>query len=110
MTSRNSYTKYLRKDNQHYKVYMVECSDKTIYTGIAKDVDRRMGVHRRGKGSKYIRARLPILLKWESEWMDKSSALKEERRIKSLTRQSKLNHILHYKCLKHGKIKYGRKT
>ena len=43
-----------------YKVYMVECSDKSIYTGIAKDVDKRLKQHSKGIGSKYVRARLQI--------------------------------------------------
>ena len=72
-----------------YKVYMVECSDKSIYTGITTDIDRRLKQHSSGKGSKYVRRRLPIKLCWSSEWMDKSSALKEEYRIKQLTPQDK---------------------
>ena len=72
-----------------YKVYMVECSDKSIYTGITTDIDRRLKQHSSGKGSKYVRRRLPIKLCWSSEWMDKSSALKEEYRIKQLSPQDK---------------------
>ena len=73
-----------------YKVYMVECSDKSIYTGITTDIDRRLHEHSNTKrGSKYVRRRLPIKLCWSSEWMDKSSALKEEYRIKQLTPKGK---------------------
>ena len=68
---------------------MVECSDKSIYTGITTDIDRRLKQHSSGKGSKYVRRRLPIKLCWSSEWMDKSSALKEEYRIKQLSPQDK---------------------
>ena len=68
---------------------MVECSDKSIYTGITTDIDRRLKQHSSGKGSKYVRRRLPIKLCWSSEWMDKSSALKEEYRIKQLTPKGK---------------------
>ena len=72
-----------------YKVYMVECSDKSIYTGIAKDVDKRLEQHSKGIGSKYVRARLPISLQWSSEDMDLSQALKMEHQIKSWSKDKK---------------------
>ena len=72
-----------------YKVYMVECSDKSIYTGIAKDVDKRLKQHSKGIGSKYVRARLPITLQWSSESMDLSQALKMEHQIKSWSKDKK---------------------
>ncbi len=69
---------------------MVECSDRSIYTGITTDIDRRLHEHQNTqKGSKYVRRRLPIKLRWSSEWMDKSQALKEEYRIKRLTAKEK---------------------
>ena len=72
-----------------YKVYMVECSDGSIYTGITTNVDRRMEQHSKGIGSKYVRARLPISLLWSSDEMDLSSALKMEHLIKSWSKQKK---------------------
>ena len=75
--------------NDQYQVYMVECSDKSIYTGIAKDVDKRLNQHSKGIGSKYVRARLPITLQWSSDKMDLSSALKMEHRIKSWSKEKK---------------------
>jgi putative endonuclease len=68
---------------------MVECSDKSIYTGIAKDVDKRLKQHSKGIGSKYVRARLPITLQWSSEDMDLSQALKMEHQIKSWSKDKK---------------------
>jgi len=79
--------------NDLYKVYMVECSDKSIYTGIAKDIDRRLGQHSRGIGSKYVRTRLPIQLVWSSNDMNLSNALKMENHIKSWNRNKKLKWI-----------------
>ena len=76
-----------------YKVYMVECSDGSIYTGIATDISRRLEQHSRGIGSKYVRARLPISLQWSSESMDLSSALKMEHHIKSWKKNKKLQWI-----------------
>jgi putative endonuclease len=92
---------------------MVECSDKSIYTGITSDINKRMDSHNSGKGSKYVRARLPISLKWESDEMSKSSALKEEYRIKQLSRKNKIkmiNESLYHRCMSFGLIKHGRQT
>jgi len=73
-----------------YKVYMVECSDRSIYTGITSDIDRRLHEHRNTKkGSKYVRRRLPISLLWSSHPMTKSDALKMEYLIKSWSKQKK---------------------
>ena len=76
--------------NDLYKVYMVECSDKSIYTGIAKDIEKRLGQHSRGIGSKYVRTRLPIQLCWSSGEMDLSNALKTEYKIKQWSRNKKV--------------------
>ena len=81
------------KKTTTYKVYMVECSDKSIYTGIAKDVSRRLEQHSKGVGSKYVRTRLPIQLQWSSGEMDLSNALKMEHHIKSWNRDKKLKWI-----------------
>ena len=81
------------KEMTTYKVYMVECSDGSIYTGIATNIDRRMEQHSKGIGSKYVRARLPITLQWSSESMDLSDALKMEHHIKTWDRDKKLQWI-----------------
>ena len=73
-----------------YKVYMVECSDRSIYTGITSDIDRRLHEHRNTKkGSKYVRRRLPISLIWSSHPMTKSDARQLEYRIKQWSHQKK---------------------
>ena len=73
-----------------WSVYMLECNDKSIYTGICKgDIDRRMKEHQSGKGSKYVRSRLPFELKWFKSNFTASEALKEEYRIKKLTPEDK---------------------
>ena len=67
-------------------VYMLECKDKSIYTGICKgDIDRRMREHASGKGSKYVKSRLPFELKWHKSGFTVSEAMKEEYRIKQLS-------------------------
>lgn len=70
-------------------VYILRCADGTLYTGIAKDLEQRLERHRRGKASKYTRCRLPVTLAWRRRVMSWSRALKEEHRIKSLTRAKK---------------------
>ncbi len=71
-------------------VYIVECSDGTLYTGITNNLIKRLETHNKGKGAKYTRSRLPVTLRRSFEVEDKSLAAKEEYRIKQLTREQKL--------------------
>jgi putative endonuclease len=76
-------------------VYVVEClGDGTLYTGITTDINKRIETHNKGKGAKYTRGRKPIVLLVSFEFESKSLALKEEYRIKQLTRKEKLNLVL----------------
>ena len=74
-------------------VYILECSDGTLYTGITTDLDKRLKTHNNGKGAKYTKTRLPVALKASFEAEDRSQASKEEYRIKQLTRKQKLDLI-----------------
>ena len=74
--------------NGHY-VYIVMCSDNTLYTGYTVDVDKRMIAHNNGTGAKYTRARLPVALKYIEMFDSKSDAMKREYEIKQLTRSEK---------------------
>ncbi len=71
-------------------VYIVECSDGTLYTGITTDVNKRIETHNKGKGAKYTKTRLPVVLRASFDGFDKSTAAKEEYRIKQLTRKEKI--------------------
>ena len=71
-------------------VYMVECGDGTLYTGITTDLDRRMEQHNSGTGAKYTRSRGPVHLVYHETVASHSEALKREYAIKQLTRQEKL--------------------
>ena len=71
-------------------IYILRCRDDSLYTGIAKDVGRRLKLHQAGRGAKYTAARLPVELAWVSEVGTWSDALREERRIKRLSRARKL--------------------
>ena len=71
-------------------VYILKCSDNTLYTGWTTDLRRRVKCHNSGKGAKYTRARLPVRLVYFEQLNDKSSALKREFEIKKLSRNKKL--------------------
>ena len=66
-------------------VYLIECRDGSIYTGIATDVDRRYAEHVAGKGARYTRSRPPHRLLARFEFPDRSSASRAEYAIKQLT-------------------------
>lgn len=73
-----------------FYVYILLCGDGTLYTGYTNDLERRLAAHNAGKGAKYTRSRLPVCLKYWEVLPNKSSALRRERAIKSLTRREKL--------------------
>lgn len=71
-------------------VYMLCCSDDSYYTGITKDISRRLQQHNNGiSGAKYTRARRPVTLVYQEQQCDHSSALKREIQIKRLRPQAK---------------------
>ncbi|NMB07034.1 MAG: GIY-YIG nuclease family protein [Tissierellia bacterium] len=74
-------------------VYILECSDKTLYTGWTVDINNRLKLHNEGKASKYTRARLPVKLVYLEKYNDKIKAQKREWQIKQLTRKKKLQLI-----------------
>ena len=74
-------------------LYLVQCSDGTLYTGITNDLQRRLDRHNDGTASRYTRSRLPVVLVYREGCRDKSGALKKEYRIKSLSRQAKKEYI-----------------
>ena len=80
-------------EDKKWCVYMLECSDSTIYTGITNNLENRIKVHNSGKGSKYVKTRLPVRLLWSIESENRSEASKLEIKIKKLSRVQKLNII-----------------
>ena len=78
-------------------VYLLLCRDQTLYCGITDDVQRRLEMHRSGKGAKYTRGRGPLELVYTEECESYSSALKREYAIKQLPRSVKLKLIELYK-------------
>jgi len=71
-------------------VYILKCSDDTLYTGWTTNIDDRVKKHSNGKGAKYTRGRLPVELEYVEELPDKSMAMKRECEIKNLSRSEKL--------------------
>ena len=69
---------------------MIECVDKTIYTGITNNIDARIAKHNSGTGAKYTRGRTPVILKASWQYELKSEAAKAEFAIKQLSREQKL--------------------
>jgi putative endonuclease len=70
-------------------VYLLSCRDGSLYAGAAKDVLARLRLHQQGRASRYTRSRLPVVLAWSCEVASWSEALREEHRIKRLSRQAK---------------------
>jgi putative endonuclease len=80
-------------ETKNWYVYMVECSDGTIYTGITNNIAERIIKHNTGKGAKYTRARNPVILKAYWPYKQKAEAAKAEYAFKKLTRIQKMELI-----------------
>ncbi len=74
-------------------VYILKCKDDTLYTGITNNLEKRIDCHKSGKGSKYVRSRLPITLIYVENANNRSEASKREYEIKKLSRTNKLKLI-----------------
>ena len=77
-------------------VYLLRCADDTLYCGWTTDMDRRLAAHRSGTASRYTRSRRPVKLAVVIPVANRSAALREEARIKRLTRDAKLRLIEFY--------------
>lgn len=73
-----------------YFVYLLECADRSLYTGITTDVERRLLQHKRGTASRYTRAHKAKRMLYREECTDRSEASKREAQIKRLPRTEKL--------------------
>lgn len=76
--------------NSVWCVYLLQCADGSFYTGISMDPFQRLAIHNNGKGSKYVRSRLPAKLVYVKMIGHRGAALKEEYRIKRLSHSEKL--------------------
>lgn len=76
-----------------WSVYILECADGTLYTGISPNIEQRIQAHNSGKGAKYTRTRLPVKMLYQEMQLSRSDAAKREWQIKQLTRSEKLKLI-----------------
>ena len=81
----------------NWSVYIILCSDETLYTGITIDIDRRINQHTTGLGAKYFRNRSPKELAYLETGHNRSSATKREMAIKKLSKAEKTAIIINYK-------------
>jgi UV DNA damage endonuclease len=77
------------KTDERWFVYLLQCADGSLYTGITNDVPRRLERHNAGTASRYTRSRLPAVLVYQEAQVSRSHALKRELAIKGLSRQEK---------------------
>lgn len=84
--------------NLNYFVYIVECSDKTLYTGYTSNLTQRLEQHNSNKqGARYTRMRRPVKLVFYEISSSRNKAMKREKDIKKLSRVEKLNLIKMFK-------------
>ena len=76
-----------------YYVYILKCSDESLYTGWTNDLDHRLAVHQSGKGAKYTRGRLPVSLVYHELCSTKQMAQQREYAIKHMSRLKKMELI-----------------
>lgn len=83
-----------------WRVYIVECADGSLYTGVAADLPRRLAQHNgeHPGGPKYTRGRRPVCLRWSEAAADRSLAQRREAAIKRLPRSAKLRLIATAAC------------
>ena len=74
-------------------MYILQCKDDSLYTGITTDLEARIEAHNRGDGAKYTRGRGPVRLVWSQDDLSESQARKREYEIKQLSRAQKLELI-----------------
>jgi putative endonuclease len=70
-------------------VYLLHCADGSLYCGITNDLPARLATHNAGKGARYTRSRLPVVLRWHEACADRAEASRREWAIKQLPREAK---------------------
>lgn len=74
-------------------VYIIQCRDDSLYTGITNDLEKRLRAHNNKRGAKSVKGKLPVKLVYQEEYDKKEKALSRESEIKSLKREKKLSLI-----------------
>ena len=76
-----------------WQIYIIECKDGKLYTGITKSLKRRVKEHNSGNGCRFTKYRFPVKLMYHEKVLSRSLALKREAKIKLLKRPQKLKFI-----------------
>lgn len=92
MSIQRSFVQFYMEKNKHY-FYVVECSDGSYYAGYTNHIEKRIQTHNSGKGARYTRARLPVVLKYLETHEDKRTAMQAEYHFKQLKRKEKEEYI-----------------
>jgi len=79
------------KKKEKWFLYLVRCSDESIYTGITKNVDARIEKHNQGRGAKFTASRRPVALMYQEKHKNRVSAMKREIEIKRWSKNKKEN-------------------
>ena len=82
--------------DKQWILYILECKDGTLYTGITDNLDKRITMHQQGKGAKYTRGRGPFTLRYSECCENHSAALRREFAVKKLSRNEKMELCRHY--------------
>ena len=85
-----------RKNETAWCLYIVECADTRLYTGITNDLEQRLARHNDGTAARFTRGRRPVCLVYREPHPDRSSASRRELQVKKLSRQEKLALISDY--------------
>jgi putative endonuclease len=83
----------MKKPKSTWHLYILECADSSLYTGITTDVARRIKQHESGEGAKYTRGRAPLKLLYTKKFKSRSAASKRELEVKKMSREEKLDLI-----------------
>ena len=79
-----------RRVRRRWRVYLLRCADGSLYAGATNDLARRVAQHAAGKGARYTRSRLPVVLVYDEAARDRGAALRREAALKRLSRREKL--------------------
>lgn len=79
-----------KKRREEWSLYILKCSDSSLYTGIAKDLEKRFQMHVEGKGARYTRTRRPLAIVYQETCNSRTEALIRECAVKALPKTKKL--------------------
>src|SRR3989338_7254771 len=82
-----------KRRSGRWHLYILKCSDRSLYTGITKDIERRFKMHLEGKAARYTRTRRPLEMVYQETYKTRTEALTRECAVKALPKAKKLTLI-----------------